>query len=462
MKRVQDPVHGLMEFRGMESFAIEALRAEEIQRLRRVRQLGLVYLVFPGAEHSRFAHSLGSAFLTARFARSLETATREFLPASLRADETIVRDLVLAALCHDLGHGPLSHPWEQQLIGENFDRARWAAAFGLPDRAWIREDIGWHELVTQGLLLWPDGELHKLLEALEEGTSERVAALVGGRFYLPYFARIFASDVDVDRCDFILRDAYQTGVAYGRYDVDWLVSTVTVGEADGRPVIGFDAVKAPRVVEQLLIARRALYDTVYHHPGVRSAEGMVGLLLARLKEHGSTTLDDIEGFTELKRAINGETLSLNEVLALDDHNLWVFIQRVAAHSKDKVSADLAARILDRDLFKPVPIMGDRLQHFMNENPPDAIELVDRTLDACGYTDPTSYRHYDPATFWFFHRHPEEGSMFIDTQDTRRTAAPLREHPELIHHPRDKQETMRLFVPADAVVAVADAMKSAGA
>jgi HD superfamily phosphohydrolase len=452
-----------MEFRGMESFAVEALRAAEIQRLRRVRQLGLVYLIFPGAEHSRFVHCLGSSYLAARFARSLETATREFLPESLRADETVVRDLVLAALCHDLGHGPLSHPWEQQLIGEGFDRKKWAAALGLEDRPWISDDIAWHELVTQALLLWPDGELHNLLEALDEGTSERVAALAGGRFYLPYLSRLFQSDVDVDRCDFVLRDAYQTGVAYGRYDVDWLVSTVTVGEAAGTPVIGFDSVKAPRVVEQLLIARRALYDTVYHHPGVRSAEGMVGLLFARLKKKHRAVLPEVgEGFAELKKAIKGETLALSEFLALDDHNLWVFVQRVAATSADAVAADLARRILDRELFKPVPMVGDRLQQFMNENPPEAIQLVDETLNRSGYKNATSYRLYDAAPFWFFHREPEQGSMFVDTRDPRRPATSLREHPELVHHRREKQETLRLYVPADAVNAVTRAMLHAGA
>ena len=443
----------------MEGYVVEALRAPEVQRLRRVRQLGLVYLVFPGAEHSRFAHGLGAAYLAARLARSLETSTREFLPESLHADETAVRDMVLAALCHDLGHGPLSHPWEQQLIGETFDRKKWAAALGVEDRPWISEDIAWHELVTQALLLWPEGDLHRLLEAIEEGTSERVAALVGGRYYLPYLAGLFSSDVDVDRCDFVLRDGYQTGVAYGRYDVDWLVSTVTVGEASGKPVIGFDAVKAPRVVEQLLIARRALYDTVYFHPGVRSAEGMIGLLFARLKRKREMALTGIDGFSELKKAINGETFERHEFMKLDDHNLWVFVQHVAEFSADGVAADLARRILARDLFKPVGLSGEALQQYMNEDPPDAIRRVDAALNRCGYQDAASYRIYDAAPFWFFHREPGRGSMFVDTDDPRRQATPLRDHPELVHHRREKQEKLRLYVPRDAVSAVTEAMSA---
>jgi HD superfamily phosphohydrolase len=117
-----------MEFRGMESFAIEALASPELQRLRRIRHLGLVHLVFPGAEHSRFAHSLGAAHVMSRFANSLADA--RYLPDSLKPDEGLVRDLVLAALCHDLGHGPLSHAWEQRIV-KDFDRDSWLLSLGV-------------------------------------------------------------------------------------------------------------------------------------------------------------------------------------------------------------------------------------------------------------------------------------------------------------------------------------------
>src|SRR5438445_706777 len=113
-----------MEFRGMEGLAIDALQTPELQRLRRIRQLGMAHLVFPGAEHSRFAHVLGSAYLTTRFSESLIADAHLHLPRSLQPDESIVRDLVIAALCHDLGHGPLSHAWEYNVIGELDDRTR--------------------------------------------------------------------------------------------------------------------------------------------------------------------------------------------------------------------------------------------------------------------------------------------------------------------------------------------------
>src|SRR5215210_5605743 len=106
VRRVQDSVHGLMEFRGMETLVVEVLRTKEVQRLRRIRQLGLVHLVFPGAEHSRLVHSLGAAYLAVLVGRRLREACRDTYTPYLLPDETAVRDFALAALFHDLGHGP--------------------------------------------------------------------------------------------------------------------------------------------------------------------------------------------------------------------------------------------------------------------------------------------------------------------------------------------------------------------
>src|SRR4051812_15000537 len=135
-----------MEFTGMEAVVVDVLRTPELQRLRKIRQLGLAHLVFPGAEHSRFLHSLGAAFLAVRFGRHLkELAVNLFVPA-LCPDETEIRDLAVAALCHDLGHGPLSHAWEREIVGHNFDRKGWASALELEVDASVLGRLKWHEL----------------------------------------------------------------------------------------------------------------------------------------------------------------------------------------------------------------------------------------------------------------------------------------------------------------------------
>jgi hypothetical protein len=258
-----------MEFRGLETTVVDLLATEELQRLRRIRQLGLGHLVFPSAEHSRLAHSIGAAHLAIRFMRRLEDATEETLDRALRPDQEARRDVAVAAVVHDIGHGPLSHAWEAFV--EGYDHAAWCAKLDVPHLA-SRIDLNWHELVGQALLAWPEGELHRALEVQQAGFSVRVRELLDGQHYLSYVPRLLAADIDVDRGDYMARDALMTGVAYGRYDIDWLISTATVGVRAGEErrhlVVGFDSRKAVRVIEQFVVARRALYDTVYRHKTV--------------------------------------------------------------------------------------------------------------------------------------------------------------------------------------------------
>jgi HD superfamily phosphohydrolase len=409
-----------------------------------------------------------------RFANGLVSSTAGYLPKALQPDEGVVRDLVVAALCHDLGHGPLSHAWEQRVMG-GFDKEEWLRALGVPADAeerypWLSgSGWDWHEVVTQGLLLG-GGELQGMLEAVEAGMSERVAALLAGQFFFPYLAGAFSSDVDADRCDFILRDATQTGVSHGRYDLDWLVSTIAVGEADGRPVLGFDAQKAPRVIEQLLIARRALYDIVYQHSAARAAEGMVGLLLARAHELASRQPETplVEGFDVLWTAISGRPLSAAQFLELDEDALWIFIRRLAqTQDPDTSIPRLADMLLHRQLFKPLRLTAEQIARLALDPPdsePDADGLawnkIDRILLRHGFDPPDHFRFLDDAKFTFFHeRPPGEGSWLIDQSGPgQRRATPVRTELSLVHHTASRKTT-RLFVPAVAVHDLANAWAS---
>jgi len=360
-----------MEFHGVEGVIVELLRTPELTRLRRVKQLGLSHYVFPGAEHSRFAHCLGASYLAIRFTRKLNEVAQEIFAPSLCPDEMATRDMAVAALCHDLGHGPFSHAWEREIIGESFDRNAWITKLGLQNGEWY-SGLKWHEIVGHGLLAWPEGKLYRLLEQHEEGSAGRIRNLLLGRYHVPHLPRLLAGDIDVDRADFIRRDSLMTGVGSDPYDLEWLISTCTIGELKHSTskewVVGFSH-KAVRVLEQFLIARRALYERVYWHKTIRCAEGMMALFLRRLKSvvlDGTKILDE-RFFRPLIDVINGKPLEQVDLIRLDDSVIQLVVESVAASDiKDYTVRDLARRIAERNLFKIVPVEPDALENFRND------------------------------------------------------------------------------------------------
>ena len=453
VRRIQDSVHGLMEFRGMESIVVEVLRTPELQRLRKVKQLGLAHYVFPGAEHSRFSHSLGAAHLAIRFGRQVEHDARRVFVPELVPDDHAIADLALGALCHDLGHGPLSHAWEREIVGEKFDRKAWASQFGLRADDPVVRTGKWHELVGQGLLAWPDGQLHRLLELQEQGRADRVRQLLSGSYYYPYLPRLLSSDVDVDRADYIMRDTHNTGVAYGRFDLDWLISTCMLGRsvATGKWVVGFDSHKAVRVIEQFLIARRAMYDTVYHHKTVRCIEGMVERLLRRLKD--ITALGAKPALPEFAmpaiKTIRGDALHPEEFLQLDDFAIFVLIDAVARGAfKDDTASDLARRILARDLFKLVPVSAEAVAAFMTsvENIQALYATVQRYVPGKG----NYYVVVDLASFEMLAGDSAHGVMLVDGERLARRGA---DHETLMTHRGGERSQARLFTIPAAIDAV---------
>jgi uncharacterized protein len=447
-----------MEFRGMEAVVVDLLRTPELQRLRRIKQLGMADLVFPAAEHSRFSHSLGASYLAVRFGRQLQEATNQYFTPVLGIDESVVRDLAVAALCHDLGHGPLSHAWEREVVGTKFDRAKWCEKLGLDLES--TSHMKWHELVGRSLLGWPEGHLHRLLESHESGSSTRIRELLGGRYYLPYLSRLLSSDLDVDRADFIKRDTHHTGVKYGRYDLDWLVSTATVGHlspTDSRRwVLGFDSRKATRVVEQFLVARRALYETVYHHKTVRCAEGMMAIFLRRLKRtiRDGYSLTSSRLIAPLVRITSGEALEPAELLRLDDSLLNVVMDLVIGDTQcDETLRDIAQKIAARDLFKLVPVDSDQIVEFLAS--PDAREMLGDAIKPYCRGDSECYFHIDNASFSLMSQEPDQLIYFIEPGGQARPATEVR---ALNHLRTDASKLTRVYVPLEAVSAVQKMIK----
>lgn len=333
---LRDPVHGLVSFESSDTEIVPYLiDTAEVQRLRRIRQLGVTSVAFPGAEHSRFSHAVGAAFVMKLLLERLR-ATEEDLPVLHRLTEVERRDALAAALLHDLGHGPLSHLYENAI--PNTEK---------------------HEVWTERILLDPNTEVCARLSALDAGMPKRVSELVLGRHPKPYLARAVSGAFDVDRCDYLLRDAYTTGVRYGIFDLDWLLRSLRLTPSQGAPpALAIDGSKGLPAIEAFLLARYFMFQQVYMHKATRSSEWMIRTLLARAAHVIASGGEVPEVPRAIRSAARREPILLSDYLELDDALLSVSMRSWESAS-DRPLADLSARVRARKLFKSLELFGEQ-------------------------------------------------------------------------------------------------------
>lgn len=335
---LRDPVHGLVSFESPETALVPALLdCEEVQRLRRIRQLGLASLVYPGADHTRFSHAIGTAHVMTRFLARLSALASE-LPTSQHLTPEHAEEAVVAALLHDLGHGPFSHLFEDALPSG-------------PS----------HEDWTSRILLDPTTSVHRVLAARRAELPERVAKLVHGEHALTFLARTVSGTFDVDRCDYLLRDAHATGVGYGRYDLEWLLRSLrlcpTVSAPGATPGLAIDGSHGLPAIESFILARLFMFQQVYFHKAGRASEWLLARILERVRE---LVLDGCAppALPDALRSLmlTGEA-PLAEYLGLDDPVLWTALS-AWQHSQDAALSDLTRRLVKRQLFKTYELFGE--------------------------------------------------------------------------------------------------------
>jgi len=329
---LRDPVHGLVSFEGEAERVVATLLATaEVQRLRRVRQLGLTSLVFPGAEHSRFAHALGAAHVMVRLQERIRACDGD-LPADARMGEVEARDALAAAFLHDIGHGPFSHLFEEVL-----------------------PDTPRHEEWTVRALRDPGTAVHRALEGLDPGMAERVAGLLGGDYRLGYLARAVSGTLDVDRSDYLLRDSLMTGARYGLYDLDWLLRALSFDQSpSGEWVLAVEGRKGLPPIEGFFLGRHFMYRQVYHHKATRAAECLIRAMFLRVTELVRDGSPPANLPDALRSAALGRAVPLGEYLTLDDAALHSCFASWA-DSTDEVLSDTARRLRARLLPKTVPL-----------------------------------------------------------------------------------------------------------
>jgi len=270
---IKDPVHGYVYITEEEKALIDSY---PVQRLHRLRQLAGAEYVYPGANHTRFEHSIGVMHLASRVAENPN------ISKCISEDETeMVR---VAGLLHDVGHGPFSHVFEQ-LLDKELNQT--------------------HEDIT--LWMVKNSELKDILRRMG-CRPEDVGRLAVGKLHRPgkaFLDQIISSAVDVDKQDFIVRDTYHTGAEYGFIDIFRLIHTLDVWE--GNLAVDLGALSA---LESLIIARIESFRSIYFHRVGRAAQIMLAMAMEKA--------NDELGLTSFKTP--------EEYLAMDDYTVWVMLK----------------------------------------------------------------------------------------------------------------------------------------
>ena len=340
--RVRDPIHGFIE---IEHVFLKIIDTPAFQRLRGIRQLGCVNLVYPGANHTRFSHSVGANF-------TMRTAISNLLNPQKEINEEIKNqiddakfELKAAALLHDIGHGPLSHTFEEMCrevprLSSFGNHA--ASSFEIIKSTSIADLLSDSELSLPGIL--------NILEEKQDN-------LPNSQFYLH---QLIDSQLDVDKADYLLRDAYYTGVKYGTFDLSWVLSTLSVATvsesvlsesdlsaSEKKDLKDFNLLcveeKGVFSVLQMILARLSMFNQVYLHKSVRAFESLYIIywkhLYTRLDESNQDPINpSISDFMS--------NPSIDSLLNLSDYELFTQI-RQDFKSKDKDVQLLATSLFGR-------------------------------------------------------------------------------------------------------------------
>ena len=328
-KVLKDPVHSYIHIHY--EVIWNCLDSKEFQRLRRIRQLGGDFQVYPTAEHSRFSHSLGVYEIVRRMVTEVKT-----LCAELTEYEKVC--VMLAGLLHDVGHGPFSHAFEHVTNHS-------------------------HEEYTAKIILG-DTELNSILRAVSKKLPEDIVSIIQHTHENDILNQIVSGQLDADRMDYLLRDSYFTATSYGQFDLERILRTMRVRKtSEGRKVI---VVKHTGIhsVEDYIMARYQMYWQVYYHPVARSYEAVFIQLFNRLKDIFKDNKDYFEDMKVLIPFLEKAEVSEEEYFRLDENSL-LYCCALIQDKEDVIAADLAKRLQNRKLFEYVDYNEENLAQIQN-------------------------------------------------------------------------------------------------
>ena len=309
-KILNDPIYGFISIPSILIFDI--IEHPYFQRLRRISQMGLSNFVYPGAHHTRFEHALGAMHLMQKVVFVLRSK-------SIKISEEEEEALLIAILLHDIGHGPFSHTLEHSLV-TNIKH----------------EEISL--LFMQKLDIEFNGKLKLAIEILK------------GKYHRYFFNQLVASQLDIDRLDYLKRDSFYTGVTEGNINSERIISMLTV--VDEKLVIEEKGIYS---VEKFIVARRLMYWMVYLHKTSLVADYILVKILKRAKELVKSN-EDLISSEPLKYFLtnNGmhsfNDVTLNKFAAIDDYDIIMAVKQWMNHS-DYVLSTLSKSFIYRNLPK---------------------------------------------------------------------------------------------------------------
>ena len=321
-KVFRDPVHDYIHIQ--DRVILDLVNSREFQRLRRIKQLGTSSYTFHGAEHSRFNHSLGVYEITRRI---INNFVRNY-PCQEAGDglwDDSQRMVALcAALLHDIGHGPFSHTFEG-IFQTN------------------------HEALTQEIILSDQTEVNQILRAYDPDLASQVAQVINKTYPNQQVVQLISSQIDADRMDYLLRDAYYAGVSYGQFDLTRILRVIRPYQNQ----IVFDYA-GMHAVEDYIVSRYQMYMQVYFHPVSRGMEELLQNLLRRAKYCYTHHAQDMRFDIDLLLPFLEQDWTLEDYLKLDDHLMSAYFTHWL-EEEDPILQDLAYRFLNRKPLKSMLI-----------------------------------------------------------------------------------------------------------
>ncbi|MBM7637059.1 HD domain-containing protein [Streptococcus saliviloxodontae] len=328
-KYFRDPIHGYIQVDHPIIYAL--INTKEFQRLRRIKQLGTSNSVFPGADHTRFSHSLGAYHIARLIVEHFETSYPD------QWDTNLSLLTMVSALLHDIGHGAYSHTFE------------------------ILFDTD-HEAITQKIITSPESEINLILKGISDDFPNQVASVINHTHPQKQVVQLISSQIDVDRMDYLLRDTYYTGTNYGNFELSHILRVMRPSHEG----ICF-SYQGMHAVEDYLLSRYQMYMQVYFHPASRSMEVLLQNLLKRARYLYPQQKSFFATYSPALVPFFENNNSLEDYLRLDDGVLNTYFQSWMS-SNDPILSDLSDAFINRRLLKSVIYS------------PEQIDLIDNLKD----------------------------------------------------------------------------------